>query len=566
MEGKEEPKPKEEVSAADTKLTGAPEDDNGTSPVELPEETGHLTDEHRTRLTERYGIPDSRVDYWVEKGVLSSIDKDEAEKLLSWHNLQSGGILIRYLGSNAFLVRLDVPVLDKDGKQLRYLGPPKQPCALFNPGVDLETEPEIWITEGPLKAICGFEHGLQITALAGLWNWLNGPDNLTDEERLLSELKRDWHGTKFVLLTDSDIIPGHKAYEDRAFQRLASALYNYGAEEVRVVALPDLTPDEIDPETGKPKKTGLDEFIIAKGDQAKPELRELVDKTDPQPYWTLDRKKLLELLDNPPADLNEQLLRPPFYDVLMYDYIENNSIFSSVLWTKIKKARFPDFPGLKKAVAKDAVGVKGIRINGQPIVTDATHEKSSKPLDPIYNDLMKAMPAGHVITPLGGFAAVKIDDQTGKESFVMISDCVSWIGQEITKDDGSCEGEKEKFLVMECILPDKSRLPSTPVPKKNYGDMKWIDSKWDTRAVVYPYKEQDLKFIHKKLSQAGKVTKVTIYTHPGWQKVGDKWVYLFTNGAIGSEGMVNDIKVECQKDSETTRYRWTSLKLMNRIF
>ena len=235
-----------------------------------------LTADHRNLLASKYGIPEDRITFWEDSGVVRSVDKFEATTLTGRDLaiLPSGGILFTYLGSEAIVVRLDTPLVDANGKEKRkYIYPTGQPCALFNPGVDLTSSPEIWITEGVAKSMCGFDHGLPVVALGGLWNWKNhvNGNKVSDKDGLLPELSFDWTGKKAILLTDSDIIPSHPAYD--AFPRLAEQLCRLGAEEVRVVALPNLTP--------KGQKTGLDEFIIAKGDQAVTELRASVSETSP---------------------------------------------------------------------------------------------------------------------------------------------------------------------------------------------------------------------------------------------------------------------------------------------
>ena len=80
-------------------------------------------------------------------------------------------------------------------------------------------------------------------------------EKLKDDEALLPELAQvDWAGKKVNLLYDSDITPGHRSYD--AFPRLAEQLYRLGAEEVRILSLPPVAQGQ---------KTGLDEFILARG-------------------------------------------------------------------------------------------------------------------------------------------------------------------------------------------------------------------------------------------------------------------------------------------------------------
>jgi hypothetical protein len=43
---------------------------------------------------------------------------------------------------------------------------------------------------------------------------------------------------------------------------------------------------------------------------------------------------------------------------------------------------------------------------------------------------------------------------------------------------------------------------------------------------------------------SGHPAHATIYTHAGWRKIGDRWVFLHADGAIGAEGVVANIDVE----------------------
>ncbi len=98
-----------------------------------------------------------------------------------------------------------------------------------------------------MKSLAGFLKGFPVIGLTGIWGWrtetenvelLAEGDRLSDEETLLPELQRDWADKKITLVYDSDISPGHKAYD--AFPRLAEQFYRLGAAEVRIVTLPSV--------------------------------------------------------------------------------------------------------------------------------------------------------------------------------------------------------------------------------------------------------------------------------------------------------------------------------------
>ncbi|MCJ7444790.1 MAG: DUF3854 domain-containing protein, partial [Methanotrichaceae archaeon] len=118
-------------------------------------------------------------------------------------------MLIKYPGNGCFTIRLDEPII-VDGKPLRYIKERGASNALYNPGIDTAQSPQIWITEGELKAMCAYDHGLPFLGISGVWCWKITDDDgesLPDDQGLLPELaKINWTDKEVVLLYDSDII------------------------------------------------------------------------------------------------------------------------------------------------------------------------------------------------------------------------------------------------------------------------------------------------------------------------------------------------------------------------
>jgi hypothetical protein len=221
-----------------------------------------ISEAHQQTLQLKYGLPADLIQSLDEIRAIESLSPDEVRRYLDRNEIDSTGILLRYADNGASTIRLDTPAKSELGRPIRYLRRSDEPNCLFvPPGVDLLAE-ELWVVEGELKALCGHARGLQIVGLSGVWNW-RSPDTLLtelmpdkklpDKEALLPELAQiDWKGKKVCLLYDSDISPGHVAYD--AFPRLAEQLYRLGCEEVRIVSLPPVLEEG---------KTGLDDFFLA---------------------------------------------------------------------------------------------------------------------------------------------------------------------------------------------------------------------------------------------------------------------------------------------------------------
>lgn len=249
-----------------------------------------LTEKHISDLEQRYGIPPERARQMAEAGLLASAGRDEIVSLVQpgrekAERLEGGGIVVRYPGCGALAVRLDVPVRDGQGKQHKYLRPAGQGNRLYvPPGLDLRTAREIWLTEGELKALAASIRGLPCVAVAGVWNWrtdasesdplaaaleLQG-EKVPDRAAPIPDLQAGWiSGKAFVLWYDSDIQPGHDAWP--AFFRLAEQLYRLGASSVRVLSVPSVRPEG---------KTGLDDYLMARGEGAVAELQALAQSAE----------------------------------------------------------------------------------------------------------------------------------------------------------------------------------------------------------------------------------------------------------------------------------------------
>jgi hypothetical protein len=144
-------------------------------------------------------------------------------------------------------------------KPLRYLQPPGSPPAVYFPKSvnwsEIVGDPNrpIHITEGELKAACACKHGFDTLGIGGVWSWRSVKDGVT----LLPELAAiDWSGRDVVLIFDADAATNSQV--TAALAGLVKALSSRGAKP-RVAQLP--------PVNGDPK-TGLDDFVVAKGPDA----------------------------------------------------------------------------------------------------------------------------------------------------------------------------------------------------------------------------------------------------------------------------------------------------------
>jgi hypothetical protein len=112
------------------------------------------------------------------------------------------------------------------------------------------------------------------------------------------------------------------------------------------------------------------------------------------------------------------------------------------------------------------------------------------------------------------------------------------ITADIAEDDGA---ELRHFLELEAEL--NGHLSRFIIPVVQFKAMGWVTEQLGAKAVVFPgFGLQDhLRAAIQLLSS--EVVQRQIYSHTGWRKLGEEWVYLHAGGAIGQSGLVPDVTV-----------------------
>ena len=79
------------------------------------------------------------------------------------------------------------------------------------------------------------------------------------------------------------------------------------------------------------------------------------------------------------------------------------------------------------------------------------------------------------------------------------------------------------------------------VPADEFARMGWVLRKLGPRAILYPGQQQHARAAIQSLS--GAVRQEHLFTHLGWSKQGDKWVYLQSRGGLAAEGILSNMQV-----------------------
>lgn len=232
---------------------------------------------------------------------------------------------------------------------------------------------------------------------------------------------------------------------------------------------------------------------------------------------------------------------PQYIQALAYIQRKDVAEFTRI-WAKLKESKVISDLQLLKSRVKAEVEIQNAKAkmaNSADFKLDAVYETASG---------LMANLDDYKINASGGLSKFKfesiVDSTTGefvyKPKEEPICDFVAWPVREILKDDGMA---KERFVELEGILPDFSRLQKTTISMSDFDEMKWPGLTWGMRAAIRPFQEKELKFCLQKMSQSG-IQESTIYTHLGWEKIDGKWIYLHAGGAIGAENI--DVELPTQ--------------------
>lgn len=501
-----------------------------------------ISEAHKNKLLLHYGINPDRPEIRAqeESGQLKSITSQEIEALSGWR-VDGPGLFIGYPGNGAFVIRPDSPLSDGP----KYLHPKGEPNSVYIPsGFDLAGAQDLWITEGELKALCGSLHGLPVVALGGVWCWrtegeevslLANGEKLKDPEALLPELAQaTWEGKKVCLLYDSDITPGHKAYD--AFPRLAEQLYRLGAEEVRVLSLPSVVQGQ---------KTGLDDFILARGpEQALQDLRTIKDRSEPYLPWRDGGQAYAErkIKSSSPEDRLKAATA----------ILGAKGRYTAGAWLKEHGLLQKDITPL----LQDAKGkLAQLQSQAKPRSSGSPGQVGEAPqLGPEYAPviaLLKPHLAEYALDEQGRIGKIewKTSYKDGGEVLEPvlkhICNFALWPIREILKDSGS--GSPDRYLELQGLLQGGSPLRPAKIALPDFLEKNsWAGQLWGAKAGIKPNREKDLRYIVQLMARD--IPTTTIYAHLGWRKIKDSWVYLHAKGAVGSE------EVEVEASDRLNRY------------
>ena len=113
-------------------------------------------------------------------------------------------------------------------------------------------------------------------------------------------------------------------------------------------------------------------------------------------------------------------------------------------------------------------------------------------------------------------------------------------------DDGA---ERRTVLAIEGAMPDGRNCRARAYRPNAINGMSWVTEAWGTAPVIFAGQgtKDHLRTAIQMLS--GAVPRRTVYGHLGWRRIGDRWAFLHSGGAIGADGAIDGVEVDTGSDS-----------------
>jgi hypothetical protein len=141
----------------------------------------------------------------------------------------------------------------------------------------------------------------------------------------------------------------------------------------------------------------------------------------------------------------------------------------------------------------------------------------------------------------GGRIFRRVWNRDGQGSYALCN-FVARITEQVTLDDGS--GQNETYLTVSGTLAGGRNLGDARVTSSEYLNLNWVIREWGAAAIVKAGQgaKDQLREAIQQLSKDFK--RRHVFRHTGWRKIGEKWYYLHSAGAIGPDGLTTAVCVE----------------------
>ncbi len=124
----------------------------------------------------------------------------------------------------------------------------------------------------------------------------------------------------------------------------------------------------------------------------------------------------------------------------------------------------------------------------------------------------------------------------GRLKFTSIANFTARIAKEVVCDDDT---EPRRDFCIEANVA--GQRVTFVVPAAEFSRMNWVTRQLGPQAIIYPGQQQHVRAAIQSLS--GPIQQERVFTHLGWTKFGQNWLYLQAGGAIGPSGTLTHSEV-----------------------
>ncbi len=430
---------------------------------------------------------------------LSSVDGTEGARLLGWdHPLRCAALAIPYPNVEPLYhrLRLDEPI---DGA--RFFTEKGREVPVYVTDLAATVMGEIYVVEGPIKALALAAHGLAAVGLGGTGTTLttNG---------VVRALNKSWErlgldGRDVTVVFDAGRRTNPNVARDEA--RLVMALEQAGAR-VRVADLPSGAGG---------KDQGPDDFLAARGidalrtvlaaaEPADPAARVRALVSDKAEGW---RDRVATLLDELPF-LIAVMERGAATDQRVREALRTAKVSAKLWETALTAAR-------------------RARVEAAKLSVEAT----------------PGMGGTAYVSREGRLCALRVMGE--HTQVVPLANFTASIEREVILDDGA---EEQRRFDVRGELADGTALPNVTVDASEFAQGRWPLTKWGARANVSADVSAPAN-LRAAIQELSRPSQVRVYRHTGLREIDGRHVFLHADGAIGAEG------VQTQLDGPLGVYR-----------
>jgi DNA primase catalytic core len=167
------------------------------------------------------------------------------------------------------------------------------------------------------------------------------------------------------------------------------------------------------------------------------------------------------------------------------------------------------------------------------------HKQPEQPLPEVYKEWAEQVnkTGRYLIANPGYLCAIK-HLPSGDIEQIPIANFAAKPTRQIIRDNGL---EINIQTELEGILVGGWPLPKVAVSAEKFSSMNWVTGAWGLQANIEPGMGAKDRVRHAIQSLADGAKKETVYTHLGWRKLNNRWIYLHAGGAIGADDVLVDL-------------------------